>query len=314
MATENKKNNKNADLRGIFEIIVQKYGEGEFTRDQFLDLLVDAANGKDLGFKPVQKLETIRVDHTTTQPLVQIMNVTKHYKGRPKPAIEDISFNIYPGQFHTFIGANGAGKTTTIKSIIGAYAKANVKGSILVNGGSNHTVAAKKLIGYIPEAAIFPKKMTTIDYLMSMTMLAGFTKSDAKQIVTKTLKKLNIESLANKCPSSFSSGQKKKILLAQSLVHDPQILIMDEPAANLDPLARDELFATLVQLQNEGKAIFISSHILDEVGKYATYATILDGGKVVFDGPINKGVNLSELYRKYVKLGSVDTQSDNKAQ
>lgn len=243
---------------------------------------------------------------TLLNPIVTISNFTKHYKGRSRAAVENINFNIYPGHFHAFIGANGAGKTTTIKSIIGAYSKYTMKGKILINGESNDTVKAKQLIGYIPENAVFPKKMTSIDYLVLMAMLAGYKLKDAKGLANDILVKLNMTSFAKKFPDSFSSGQKKKMLLAQALIRNPSILIMDEPAANLDPLARDDLFDTLLTLQKEGKAIFLSSHILDEIGKYATYVTILDDGKVVHDGLVDKNTNLGELYRSYVKLGSVD--------
>lgn len=241
------------------------------------------------------------------EPIVSIKNLTKHYKGRTNPAINNISFNIYPGQFHAFIGANGAGKTTTIKSIISAYSNKKYKGEIKINECLNFTAGGKSVLGYIPEEAKFPKKMSTKNYLTNMACLSGLSNKDAKQKVNTILTNLGLTDLANKCPDSFSSGQKKKILLAQALIHDPKVLIMDEPAANLDPLARDELFENLINLQKEGKAIFLSSHILDEIGKYATYVTILDGGSIVYDGSIDKNTDLSQLYRKYVKLGSVDT-------
>lgn len=257
----------------------------------------------------IKKGENNRINisnKSLVNPIVTISNFTKHYKGRSRAAVENINFNIYPGHFHAFIGANGAGKTTTIKSIIGAYSKYTMKGKILINGESNDTVKAKQLIGYIPENAVFPKKMTSIDYLVLMAMLAGYKLKDAKGLANDILVKLNMTSFAKKFPDSFSSGQKKKMLLAQALIRNPSILIMDEPAANLDPLARDDLFDTLLTLQKEGKAIFLSSHILDEIGKYATYVTILDDGKVVHDGLVDKNTNLGELYRSYVKLGSVD--------
>lgn len=245
----------------------------------------------------------------TLKPSVIIKNLTKQYKGRKKPAVNDISFQIFPGQFHAFIGANGAGKTTTIKSIISAYSDKKYKGEIKILGHKNDSALAKKHIGYIPEKAIFPKKINTFNYLKFMSLLSGYSYHESKKIATSILKKLDIESLAKKRPNDFSSGQKKKILLAQALINNPDILIMDEPAANLDPLARHELFEMLLSLQKEGKSIFISSHILDEIGKYATYATILDGGKIVFDGPLdNINNDLNSLYLEYVKLGSVDTQ------
>ncbi len=240
------------------------------------------------------------------QPIVVVDHFTKLYSGRTVPAVNNISFNIYPGDFHAFIGANGAGKTTTIKAIIGAYSKSKYHGSITIAGNDNQTVNAKRLIGYIPENANFPKKMNTRNYLISMAMLAGYTSSEAKIKATKIINSLGMSAFEKKRPITFSSGQKKKILLAQALLSDPEVLIMDEPAANLDPLAREDLFETLLSLQKKGKAIFISSHILDEVDRYATCATILDGGRVVFDGKLDGKLNLTELYKKYVKLGSVD--------
>ncbi len=287
----------------VLEYILNQFDNNSLSRDTLLDLIKN--NGELDNMTTSKALHVKPID--TSNPLVEIKHVTKHYKGRPQPAINDISFNIYPGQFHAFIGANGAGKTTTIKSIIGAYSSKKIKGEILINGESNQLVSGKRLIGYIPEEARFPAKITTRDYLKLMTMLSGYSKKDAEAIVDNILKQLNIESLAHKYPDSFSSGQKKKILLSQALIHNPQILIMDEPAANLDPLARDELFNTLLTLQQQGKSIFISSHILDEIGKYATYATILDGGKVVYDGPVSNQISLSDLYKQYVKVGSVDT-------
>ena len=244
-------------------------------------------------------------NHDDHKILVSVSQLTKHYKKRPQPAVDKVSFNIRKGEFHVFIGANGAGKTTTIKAMVGAYAK--YSGEILIDGHKNSTVAAKKRIGYVPEVAIFPKEFTTRNYLESMSIMSGLSKSEAKKFTTEKLIELNMLNLQNKKPTTFSSGQKKKILLAQAMVHNPDILIMDEPAANLDPLARAELFEILEKYKNEGKSIFISSHILSEVGKYADTATILDGGKIVFHDRLDGSQDLDELYSKYVVVGSVDT-------
>lgn len=115
-------------------------------------------------------------------------------------------------------------------------------------------------------------------------MLSGLTSKQAKTYAIKKLKSLKMWSLRNKSPNSFSSGQKKKILLAQALIHNPEIIIMDEPVANLDPKARIEFFDLLMQLRKKGKAIFISSHVLAELDLYADSATILDGGEIIYDG------------------------------
>lgn len=218
--------------------------------------------------------------------LLRVNHLTKRYRRNLPPAIEDISFSVGHGEFHAFIGGNGAGKTTTIKSIVGAYA--NYEGSVYVAGWLNKTVDAKKHIGYIPEIAKFPEGMSSKDYLIQMALLSGIKRKDAIIFATETLKRFKMDKLSKKSPNTFSSGQKKKILLAQALVHNPKLLIMDEPAANLDPTSRIDFFDTIKELQREGRSIFISSHILTEVDKYATHATILDGGKVVFSGDLKR--------------------------
>lgn len=297
---------KNTNIDKILDELISQLSNNEISKKDFKSQIIQMLNSEKEN--DTRKTSIKRHDvKISGEPIVSIENLTKHYKGRTNPAINNISFNIYPGQFHAFIGANGAGKTTTIKSIISAYSNKKYKGEIKINGCLNFTANGKSVLGYIPEEAKFPKKMSTKNYLINMACLSGLSSKDAKQKVNTILTNLGLTDLANKCPDSFSSGQKKKILLAQALIHDPKVLIMDEPAANLDPLARDELFENLINLQKEGKAIFLSSHILDEIGKYATYVTILDGGSIVYDGSIDKNIDLSQLYRKYVKLGSVDT-------
>lgn len=225
------------------------------------------------------------------KPILFVENLYKKYPRKKSPAINHVTFNVYPSQFHAFIGANGAGKTTSIKSIIGAYAKWS--GTVLIDGHKNTSVEAKKSLGYIPENARFPTRMSCFSYLVWMARLTGMSKKDAKAFATTKLKELKLWNLRGKSPNSYSSGQKKKVLLAQALIHNPRILVMDEPAANLDPKARLELFDTLNKLRNEGKAIFISSHVLAELDRYANAATILDGGKIVFTGTTKR------LFEKY---------------
>ncbi len=234
-------------------------------------------------------------------PALEVINFTKHYRGRPLPAVSNLSFKVYPGEFHGFIGANGAGKTTSIKSIIGAYAK--FKGEVKIFGIQNSKIDAKKELGYIPEAANFPKKFSTLQYIKYMSYLSGLSKKDAKKYAINKLKELGLESVMKKSPNSFSSGQKKKVLLAQALVHNPKILIMDEPAANLDPQARFEFFDNLKELQQQKKAIFISSHILAELDKFVDSVTIVDGGKIVYTGSV------AELTRNEEMVYRIQTEN-----
>ncbi len=250
---------------------------------------------------PIQNKE---IDYS--KPSLEVEGFTKRYKGSRIPAVENIGFKVMPGEFHGFIGANGAGKTTTIKSLIGAYAKFD--GSVKMFGHKHSTLEAKRHIGYIPEAAKFPKGMSTLSYITFMSYLSGMKMSDAKKYAKEKLVELGLEKVMRRSPNTFSSGQKKKVLLAQALVHNPDIIIMDEPAANLDPKARFEFFQDLKTLQKQGKSIFISSHILAELDKFVDSLTIVDGGKIVFTGSMKQATENPKL--EYFIKGS--TEADNK--
>lgn len=227
---------------------------------------------------------------------IEVTGFSKKYFGRSDFAVENASFSVSKGQFHGFIGANGAGKTTTIKAIISAYAQ--YEGQIKIFGYDNDSLEAKAKIGYIPEAARFPSNMSAVRYVAYMANLSGIKRREAWKVANRLIEEVGLASIAKKSPNSFSSGQKKKVLLAQALVNDPNILIMDEPAANLDPKARIELFETLKKLSKEGKTIFLSSHILAELEKFADSITVLDGGKVAFTGMITDAIKNNKFEYK----------------
>ncbi|KFB07471.1 ABC transporter ATP-binding protein [Malacoplasma iowae] len=237
---------------------------------------------------------------------LEVNNLRKQYNKKAKPAVNNISFKVLAGEFHAFIGANGAGKTTTIKSIVGAYAE--FEGEIKISGISNREKSSRLKLGYIPESARFPSKMSSYLYLKSMAELNGLTPKEAKEFTERILKEFNMWNLRNVSPNKFSSGQKKKILLAQSLSNNPDLLIMDEPTANLDPKSRIAFFEILKDLQSKGKSIFISSHILSELDIYANALTILDGGKIVFTGKRNQDETKNKEIYKLV----TETELSNK--
>lgn len=237
------------------------------------------------------------IDNNT---LLEVIDLRKQYTKKAKPAIDKLNFKVLRGEFHAFVGANGAGKTTTIKSIVGAYA--NFEGKVKISGIDNHEKLSKAKLGYIPEIARFPSRISTYNYLKSMAMLNRLTSKEADEFVKKILIEFKMYDLKDVSPNKFSSGQKKKILLAQALSNNPDILIMDEPAANLDPKARIDFFNILKNLQKQGKSIFISSHILSELDLYADSLTILDGGKIVFTGKRGNATHKGNKYAFRVNL------------
>ena len=216
-------------------------------------------------------------------PAISIQNYTKTFK--KFVAVKNINMEVGQGKIHGFIGPNGSGKTTIIKTLIGAYVYKN--GLIKINSFKAGTVKANSIIGYIPERASFPSHLNCIQYLQTMAEISGFSSKKAKIKAQEILEQLNLTKLSSRNPNNFSSGMQKKILLAQALLNDPKVLILDEPAANLDPVARKELFDTLFLLKNSGKSILISSHILSELERIVDEVTFIHYGKIIYSGNLS---------------------------
>ncbi|ABC01296.1 ABC transporter ATP-binding protein [Mycoplasma capricolum] len=228
--------------------------------------------------------------------ILKINHLTKIFTDTNR-GVNDINMSVKSGSFHAFIGENGAGKTTTIKTIIGAFSK--YEGEVLINNINIKKAQAKSYIGYVPEVAIFPKELTTIQYLTYLGFLSMLDKKEVEHKIKEFLEMFNISNLINEKPYNFSSGQKKKILLIQALLHNPKLLILDEPAANLDPTARYELFSFLKKInEKENISILISSHNLSEIDKYVDSLTLIHKGKILYSGVKTK--NLEDIFYEKV--------------
>ncbi|WP_434325120.1 ABC transporter ATP-binding protein [Mycoplasma capricolum] len=228
--------------------------------------------------------------------ILKINHLTKIFTDTNR-GVNDINMSVKSGSFHAFIGENGAGKTTTIKTIIGAFSK--YEGEVLINNINIKKAQAKSYIGYVPEVAIFPKELTTIQYLTYLGFLSMLDKKEVEHKIKEFLEMFNISNLINEKPYNFSSGQKKKILLIQALLHNPKLLILDEPAANLDPTARYELFSFLKKInEKENISILISSHNLSEIDKYVNSLTLIHKGKILYSGVKTK--NLEDIFYEKV--------------
>lgn len=231
--------------------------------------------------------------------ILQIKNLSKIYRNKTKESgIFNLNFNVEKGQFHAFIGENGAGKTTTIKSIVGAYY--DYQGEILINNFTNRDYKSKQFLGYVPEHANFPKDISVYKYLYSLALLSNIDKNEIELKIDQLLKQFGIFELKHAKPFNFSSGQKKKILLIQALITNPELIILDEPAANLDPTARFNLFKLLKELNQNGTTIFISSHVLSELDQYVDSLTLIHQGQILYSG-VKKESLESIFYEKVIK-------------
>jgi ABC-2 type transport system ATP-binding protein len=222
--------------------------------------------------------------------------------------LKNVNFELPEGVLCAFIGSNGAGKTTTIKSIVGLYPYND--GKITINDVDAKKYQSRYGLGYVPEKENFPK-VKVGNFLQSCVDFFHIDKVKSDEITRKLLEAFGISDLVDKRLNKLSSGQKKKILIIQGLLHNPDLLIMDEPTENMDPDARMVFYQIIEQLKQEKKTIFVSTHNLDEIQKHADYIIIIRSGEILFTGAA-QGENLYEIYRKYIGTTVEETTSQTK--
>lgn len=198
-------------------------------------------------------------------------------------AVDKVSFSIHQGEVLGFLGPNGAGKSTTMKMITGFLTPTN--GTVKVNGHDiqEQPLKAKRDIGYLPEGAPAYQDMTPLSFLSFVGEIRGFHGEDLKRRVSDTIKKVNLESVLGQPIETLSKGFKRRVGLAQAILHDPSVLVLDEPTDGLDPNQKHEV-RSLIKAMAKEKAIILSTHILEEVHAVCTRAMIIASGKVITDG------------------------------
>jgi ABC-2 type transport system ATP-binding protein len=193
--------------------------------------------------------------------------------------LDSLNLKISKGEVFGILGLNGAGKTTSIKLLFGLIFPTSGTISILENKAGSDS--AKRKIGYLPELPYFYSYLTPLESLRFYARLSGMTKKEIGENIEKTLKKVGLLEHKDKKLSGFSKGMLQRMGLAQALLHNPDILVLDEPVSGLDPLAVYEIRDIFLKLKEEGKTIFLSSHSISEVEKICDRVGILKSGKLV---------------------------------
>lgn len=198
-------------------------------------------------------------------------------------AVDSVSFTLSQGEVLGFLGPNGAGKSTTMKMITGFLTPTG--GTVKVNGYDiqDQPIEAKRGIGYLPEGAPLYPDMTPLSFLGFVAEMRGFRGEALRQRVADTVKKVNLDSVVHQRIETLSKGFKRRVGLAQAILHDPPVLVLDEPTDGLDPNQKHEV-RTLIKAMAQEKAIILSTHILEEVQAVCTRAMIIAKGKVITDG------------------------------
>ena len=224
--------------------------------------------------------------------MIRIENLVKTFGS--KRAVDGISFNVERGEVLGFLGPNGAGKSTTMRMITGFMPP--TEGRVTVGG---HDVAqsplqAKRLIGYLPENAASYPDMTVKGFLEFAAELRGLDRSKRRQAISRVVELCFLHSVLRQSIDTLSKGYKHRTCLAQALIHDPDVLIMDEPTDGLDPNQKHEV-RNLIRELGAKKAIVFSTHILEEVDAACTRAIIIDRGKIVANGTPDELRSMSRL-------------------
>ncbi len=213
--------------------------------------------------------------------MIKVQNLSKIFGA--KHAVDDISFSVERGEVLGFLGPNGAGKSTTMRMITGFLPPS--AGTVSVGGFDivDSPIPAKRLIGYLPENAPAYTDMTVHGFLSFAAEIRGLRGDAKKSAVHRVVEMCFLESVLHQSVETLSKGYRHRTCFAQSIIHDPDVLILDEPTDGLDPNQKHEV-RTLIRKMGEKKAIIFSTHILEEVDAACTRAIIIDRGKIVANG------------------------------
>ena len=247
------------------------------------------------------------VNQYITHMQVNILNLRKDF-GATR-AVDDISFSFSSGEIVGFVGPNGAGKTTTMKIL--ATLDEPTDGDATIDDVSivEMPEKARQLIGYVPDALPMHRDISVHEYLDFFARAYGLAGTQRRQVVENIEEFTNLTGIRDKTLYALSKGMKQRVSLARALLHDPPVLVMDEPAAGLDPRGRVELRELLRVLSGQGKAILISSHILTELSEICDGAVIIEQGRIIAAGTL-QDIAKPEIEQHTVLIRSLSQQDD----
>lgn len=231
---------------------------------------------------------------------IELENIRKSFNN--VHAVNNLSLKVTGGEIFGFLGTNGAGKTTTIKMLLGLIKPDDGKLSLF--GKDAHDISTKKRIGFMPETAYYYPFLKAHELIAFYGELCGMDKKTIKTRTEELLVEVGLENTGKKTLKTFSKGMLQRVGIAQALLHDPDLFILDEPFTGLDPLAKIHFRDLILKLKKRGKTVFFSSHELSEAELICDRVAILKEGSSVYDGPVTEiaGDGKSNLERIFLHV------------
>lgn len=217
--------------------------------------------------------------------MIELDGLTKRY-GAGAPAVDGLSLTARPGEVVAFLGQNGAGKTTTIRLVTGLLAATAGRATVLGRDAHEGRAALMRQVGYVPDQPVFYDYLRGRELLEFVAAMHGFSRSASRQRAGALLTELGLEGVQEEFAAAYSLGTKKKLALACALVHEPSVLILDEPISGLDPRAARQINERLRLAADAGATVFLSTHLLDMAERIADRVAIISGGRLVAEGEV----------------------------
>ena len=236
---------------------------------------------------------------------LQIENLHKSFKTgfipKTKYILKGISFAVEEGRIFGYLGPNGAGKTTTIKCVLGLIFPD--RGTVDILGRSHLSPAARERVGFLPENPYFYDYLTAWEFLSFCADLFVLEKPEKRRRIDSLLKLVGLEKAAGVQLRKFSRGMLQRVGLAQALINDPALVILDEPLGGLDPLGRKDIRDIIVRFKGEGKTVFLSSHILQDIEMICDRVAVILDGKIISEGPLHDLISEKILFTEMTVSG-----------
>jgi ABC-2 type transport system ATP-binding protein len=230
---------------------------------------------------------------------VETKGLTKYYSRGKIHALDDFSITVEPGQIFSLLGPNGAGKTTLIKLLTGIVHPTRGSANILGTPISNHHVHSE--IGYLAENHRFPDFLNAAQILFYYGKMSGKESSFLRDRIPKLLYEVKLGEWINTKIRKYSKGMMQRLGLAHALLHDPELLFLDEPTDGIDPVGRREIRDLLKALRDKGKTIFLNSHLLSEVERTSDRIAILQNGRLIRQGLVSEFTSIEQQYQLHLR-------------